>query len=1041
MPTPPLAKEAAQSELSRLLGHLPPWLDAFVVATLTWALLPQQVFGGLRWTIEWLRKRRPKGDKRRAAQRARFASMIATQVSQISDAEDWRDEQFAELDAEVEMRARQHQGVLRRRRRLETFRRVPSLTVALERNSDPIILLEGEPGSGKSVALRHLALRMCAEMKSHPSERGVIPLYLNLKEFRPSGSVNANAVLDFVMSSLKRRSVVYVERFLEQEFDRGIEEGTWLFLFDSFDEIPAVLGTVEADDVIAEYAAALDDFLTGMNACRGVIASRDFRGPKTINWPRFRVLRLTGKQRRDLIQKLDLPADTEQRMLSGLVTADMGVRQLADNPLFLALLCEYQRDMTEFPQSSHVVFENYVAKRFQDDGNRLVGRFGLTSDAVRTIAEQSAYCMSAEPGLGLSPRREALLNAMRQAGFSVGTRSEAALDALVYLRLARPAESQDGVTDGFTFAHRRFQEYFATCLVMRESARADPFSLLTSGRWRETAVTLFQTQSEAAIQPLVAQAIKLLRQMTMGTGQSDDAAAVFAWPPGSLHLLSLVQDGLPSGDRRRSPELGELAGRLLEKAYAKGQLHDRRWAIESCLAADTETAWDIIRGAFASKSGWLREAAFSQAGRLEPMPIDVREQVRGVLAQLAGGGRLREHWLEIDAQLRRLPDPRPELLLARLFLVSPVVSAILLGAATLTATLEGGLGWRVVAELTGMALVLLSFQSVDRDIRRLDRKTARSWIYAWFYFIAEVLYDPDAGEELGSGAIIYLYIALTFAWVTNGINFNGPGTWLTGGFVVYLIMWGPAANRADRLLRNPRLYKIAALPLLWLLQTCASAARWLWRSVRTHRIIYVLSFSAAATLLVITVRAAIVSAHMRGEMKSTANGGIVILIASYLILAMIGVPFLIVRNLRKRKRDSHRLRNVERGTTSFADFAALLELLDSFETQRALLLFVEDVWRRHVYLEHSAALRALQVFAHISEVWSAKEKPEPVVPGVRLEPSEVQALTHWMEIRWTAKKRRKRDFAIGQTAIDQIAKMVADAEFARQSSTASISLP
>jgi NACHT domain len=335
-------KPSAHDSVQHLLTHvLPPWLYPVIAALVGWMLAPPQLAGGLRWFIGWFGKRRSVGDKRRADLRGRFASMMATQVMRVSEAEEWQDEQFTELEAEVEMHGRQSRGLLLRRR-LESIRRVPSLSAALTQSSDQIILLEGEPGSGKSVALRHVALRMAVAVKAHPSEHGVIPLYLNLKEFRPLGAVDASAVLDFVLASLKRANVVTVDRFLEEEFERGIEEGTWLFLFDSFDEIPAVLGAVEADDVVAVYADALYDFLTSMNVCRGIIASRDFRGPKRISWPRFHILRLTGKQRKDLIEKLDVPQDTEQLLLSGLISADSGLRQLADNPLFLALLCEYR---------------------------------------------------------------------------------------------------------------------------------------------------------------------------------------------------------------------------------------------------------------------------------------------------------------------------------------------------------------------------------------------------------------------------------------------------------------------------------------------------------------------------------------------------------------------------------------------------------------------------------------------------------------------------------------------------------------------------
>ena len=48
-----------------------------------------------------------------------------------------------------------------------------------------------------------------------------------------------------------------IEQFLEEEFDRGMQEGTWLFLFDSFDEIPEILSATSANEAIEAYAGAV----------------------------------------------------------------------------------------------------------------------------------------------------------------------------------------------------------------------------------------------------------------------------------------------------------------------------------------------------------------------------------------------------------------------------------------------------------------------------------------------------------------------------------------------------------------------------------------------------------------------------------------------------------------------------------------------------------------------------------------------------------------------------------------------------------------
>ena len=168
------------------------------------------------------------------------------------------------------------------------------------------------------------------------------------------------------------------------------------------------------------------------------------------------------------------------------------------------------RDGSPFPASSHGVFENYINKRFQQDRSLLAERFPLDPDSIRRVAEELAYCMIADPGLGLSPSRDEIENSMQRLGFSRGSEVRLAIDALVFIKLARSEEDTSQSSPSFTFAHRRFQEYFATCLVLRESARVAPSALLQDGRWRETAVTICQTQNHQSILPLIQEADEFL---------------------------------------------------------------------------------------------------------------------------------------------------------------------------------------------------------------------------------------------------------------------------------------------------------------------------------------------------------------------------------------------------------------------------------------------------------------------------------------------------------------------------------------------------
>jgi hypothetical protein len=239
------------------------------------------------------------------------------------------------------------------------------------------------------------------------SLKSIIPLYINLKQLRRSDEqpIDHRLIESFIFQTLKRINDSDVETFVDEEFTRGLEEGTWLFLFDSFDEIPDILSSTEADAIIRQYAEAISDFLHRMNRCRGIVASREYRGPRYLGWPKFRILPLTLKRKLELIRRTGLSLKVQKAIIDGISQSATDFRYLTGNPMFLNLLCEFMNktELPEFPRHTHNIFNDYIWKRLQHDEERLQKRFSKTPSGVREAAEKLAYCMTADTGLGLSP--------------------------------------------------------------------------------------------------------------------------------------------------------------------------------------------------------------------------------------------------------------------------------------------------------------------------------------------------------------------------------------------------------------------------------------------------------------------------------------------------------------------------------------------------------------------------------------------------------------------------------------------------------------
>ncbi len=294
-------------------------LPAAIVSTVLLLLAIGVAAKGLMWVkdlVTWFADgvaRLKLGERRQAVLRRRhFVDSLLDRLKQINKDERWSDRRYSELEAEVEAEgSRSGIGPLVRLLfRSEGRRRERSLSRALRRSSDRLILLQGDPGSGKSVALRHVAAKLNERAKRSRRKHVQIALYVSLKEFRPRGpEVTAADVREYVLSTYSGLDEHRQVRYLRDNFDYGLEHGTWFFLFDSFDEIPEVMAAVEVDETIKRYENALSSFLSDSAPSRAVVASREYRGPRRLPWARFNIVALSERRRKRLIElsQMDIP--------------------------------------------------------------------------------------------------------------------------------------------------------------------------------------------------------------------------------------------------------------------------------------------------------------------------------------------------------------------------------------------------------------------------------------------------------------------------------------------------------------------------------------------------------------------------------------------------------------------------------------------------------------------------------------------------------------------------------------------------------------
>jgi hypothetical protein len=886
--------------------------------------------------------------KRRNYRRRQFADHVESELRRLSTLEEWSDYRFAELEAEVEA-----EGQRRQRgfwpRTVSGLRRERSLSRALRTSTERLILVEGEPGAGKSVALRHVAVQLAQQAMKAKRADSLVPIYVNLKELnRPEGGVvDRNLIHDFVLASLNRVNSRDVDEFLEDEFDRGVQEGTWLFLFDSFDELPEVLSATEADSAVRDYADAIADFLAGFNQCRGILASRAFRGPKHITWPRFRVLPLTEARRLELVRRSGLDVGLEKGLIGQLATSGDDIQSMTSNPMLLGLICHRVRDGLGFPENAHSVFETYIGHRLTRDAERLKTRFELEPGEVRRVAEVVAFSMSADQSMGLSPSRKEILTALERQEFASKANFGQSLSALEYIKLARAdASSKEGLERTFTFAHRRFQEYFATCTALAEPDRIAPRALITDARWRETAVTICQTQSVQNLEALLDDVRVVLSGMCDAIprlapveGSAEPAIEIkrpFPWPRGALHLLKILEDGFARRPKDLPDIIRNLATHLLETATLTGTAIDRKLALEVVGSANSTTSLQLIRAAFESDSLWLKDTAYRQTAMLQSASTEIDRWIRQSLVRMTSSGVLRKEYIATKAHLSRLRQPAVNLHAARLFLwastLDTAIMTLFLAASPLVALTLTSKDSDDLA-VSGFFAIYVALTLVCFLISRHSFKNPHQWPLVlplslpFRLFISLLLADT-------------LRCAVLPTQAPSGIGDFNDASMLGLAAIFYIAIWPPAAVIAGITGKfvTPRWWILQ--PIISPITAAAETAKWLQK----------IGFKKVATsLTVLAVFVPLCAASTALLLK--ANSLTILLIAIILFLPIVPIALGVFA--------SHWRWFRWRPLMKELDMADFLHLLGSFSNSHRLQ-FVRVVTQQELLEKSNATIATLE---------------------------------------------------------------------------------
>lgn len=402
----------------------------------------------------------------------RYCKSLIASLDRYDNEVNWSDHELTMLEAEVET---ERIGNLR-----------PKLTrnliaaIRRDRQSSVFVVL-GDPGSGKSVSLRRLVRVLCKQS----IRTGIVPIYVNLREYPPNEEPSPESLLYFVRETALYQTGRDGRSFLDTWYEIFRRSGRLFFVIDSFDELPAVLDCDEKSDQHKRISSSFDRFFSQeVLSCRAVLASRYFRAPVEVKGTRLFVRPFTEmKIRRAMRSWLRGKGLDSRNYVRRLFLERPHLVPLLRNPFSGDLIAEYALSggADRLPLNLYAVFDHYLTQRLETDKSKLE-RLGLSATDVRQGAGMIAVQMYESLTGGLEADVDEIIRLL-EAPYK--QKAKPVIDALHFSRLVRLGGNYP---HRFSFVHRRFAEFFVVDVLRHDAEFVNVEAIPTDSRWRDCLV-------------------------------------------------------------------------------------------------------------------------------------------------------------------------------------------------------------------------------------------------------------------------------------------------------------------------------------------------------------------------------------------------------------------------------------------------------------------------------------------------------------------------------------------------------------------------
>ncbi len=529
----------------------------------------------------------------------RVARVFETRLTHLDDEANWTDSTFSALDAEIEKFDASGARTRKLGDLIESIRR--------DHNAKGFLVL-GDPGSGKSVALRHLAREMLREVPT----TGVLPIYVNLKEWAESEqlAVNPSAadIFEFMLQYVKAGGVDLIIDFCDRYLKRLLENGRLFIIIDSFDETPVLLDRDETSEVITAFSAKIEEFMIGPHMSRCVIASRYFRRPRfrSTEVVNLEILPLSRRKIRQLVIKSNRLTEPE---VNSFMSSQSPWLDVARNPFVANLVVDYMAaNGGQLPSTKVDIYENYIDRRLERV-KRLLFDYGIHRARVVEVAVFVAFEMFRHSRVGLEASYQDL-----SAWIEVDKLREM-IDILQKARLIRvspyPAER-------ISFIHRRFNEFFLAKAASVGMMHVDLESIAEDRRDRDALVLYVELTTEEEAERIALYCWnEISSPVNLGTVLPSIRAA---------YCIRFLVDAFTSSKKNVTEKFEEALQSYLFAAVA-GHRQDMlraKLAVEAACVLNDNEASKVVTAALRTDNYWIMETAARSSRLLGKLTEDAR---------------------------------------------------------------------------------------------------------------------------------------------------------------------------------------------------------------------------------------------------------------------------------------------------------------------------------------------------------------------------------------------------------------------------------